>query len=280
MKNVLVVEDTPAFQDIYRKYVEKFGAYVIITGSLKEAQRAIEMFAFDVALIDIRLDEKDDENVDGLRVLEILVKKDDGTRAIVITGYGTLKIAREAFVQYGAVDVVDKGELNLGFFYEQLKKELENVPSSNKKRTIMDWYVLKSETMNVLHWESQILNICNPGGIEPLHNLFDILSKELSPLIAANPNEPMKLDTVAGICSGVFWTRRKGMAVLLVLANEEKLIEIQNNINNVTFKNISPLLTSKVGNMEFEKRSKKMIGMAYALPDVTWEIFKDNCQTD
>jgi ActR/RegA family two-component response regulator len=278
MKSILIVEDIRKIWEEYKEYCEELGAFVHIAENLDEAKTAIDMVAFDVALVDIRLDENDDENVDGLRVLEIIAEKDDGTRAIVLTGYGTVKITRDAIIRYGAIDVIDKENLNLSFFNERLKNELKEAAISSKKRTTLDWYVMKPESMNVIQWESKVMDICQPGGITPLHQLFDNLIQNLSPVIAINSKEPMLFDKNAGICCGVFWSRKIGHAVLIALAKVQDYQEIRNYISKTKYYEIPQMLTKEVGTSVYDKQIKKIIGLAYILPKFTWDIFKKNLQ--
>jgi len=47
------------------------------------------------------------ENIDGLKVLEKVLARSPGTKVIMITGYATLEIAREALTK-GAFDFIAK----------------------------------------------------------------------------------------------------------------------------------------------------------------------------
>jgi DNA-binding NtrC family response regulator len=57
---------------------------------------------FDVVVTDIRMD-----NLDGIKVLEEVRKKSQKSKVIIITGYATLEIAREALTK-GAFDFIAK----------------------------------------------------------------------------------------------------------------------------------------------------------------------------
>jgi len=67
-KRLLIVDD----QELYLKSLElvlKKDYEVVLAVSYSEAIKALEK-DFNLALIDIRLDENDDDNADGLRILE------------------------------------------------------------------------------------------------------------------------------------------------------------------------------------------------------------------
>jgi len=57
---------------------------------------------FDIVVTDIRMDE-----IDGMEVLDHVVKSGEDTKVIMITGYATIEIAREAQAK-GAFDFISK----------------------------------------------------------------------------------------------------------------------------------------------------------------------------
>jgi len=57
---------------------------------------------FDIVVTDIRMD-----NIDGMDVLNHVIKKGENTKVIMITGYATIEIAREAQAK-GAFDFISK----------------------------------------------------------------------------------------------------------------------------------------------------------------------------
>jgi len=57
---------------------------------------------FDIVVTDIRMD-----NIDGMEVLNRVIEKGERTRVIMITGYATIEIAREAQAK-GAFDFISK----------------------------------------------------------------------------------------------------------------------------------------------------------------------------
>ncbi len=57
---------------------------------------------FDIVVTDIRMDD-----IDGMEVLDHIIKKDENTKVIMITGYATIEIAREAQAK-GAFDFISK----------------------------------------------------------------------------------------------------------------------------------------------------------------------------
>jgi len=68
----------------------------------KSAIARINERKFDIVVTDIRMDD-----IDGMEVLDHIIKKGDNTKVIMITGYATIEIAREAQAK-GAFDFISK----------------------------------------------------------------------------------------------------------------------------------------------------------------------------
>ena len=68
----------------------------------KSAINRINEKIFDIVVTDIRMDD-----IDGMEVLDRVIKKGDKTKVIMITGYATIEIAREAQAK-GAFDFISK----------------------------------------------------------------------------------------------------------------------------------------------------------------------------
>jgi DNA-binding NtrC family response regulator len=100
--SVLLVDDEPIVGKRLKPALEKSGYRI---EAYEDATQALERIAqenFDIVVTDIRM-----EPVDGLKVLEAALKKSPRTKVIIITGYATVEIAREALSK-GAFDVIAK----------------------------------------------------------------------------------------------------------------------------------------------------------------------------
>ena len=88
----------------------------------KSAAERISEVRFDVVVTDIRMD-----NIDGMEILSLVQKKGEPTKVIMITGYATIEIAREAQAK-GAFDFISKPfrPQELLKVIEKATKELEN----------------------------------------------------------------------------------------------------------------------------------------------------------
>ncbi|MBF0103587.1 MAG: response regulator [Desulfobacterales bacterium] len=99
---IMIIDDENIVGKRLKPALEKTGDYV---ESFEDAKKALERFnsePFDIVVTDIRMDE-----IDGLEVLEQVLSKSNQTKVIIITGYATVEVAREALAK-GAFDFIAK----------------------------------------------------------------------------------------------------------------------------------------------------------------------------
>jgi DNA-binding NtrC family response regulator len=109
--NILVVEDTRDWRVKLVGYLLEEGEYNVTEAEDYEtATELIRNQPLDVALIDIRLIDWDERNAQGMQLLRQLdeVSEINGTQSIVITGYGSAGLMREAFRDHKVVDFIEK----------------------------------------------------------------------------------------------------------------------------------------------------------------------------
>jgi CheY-like chemotaxis protein len=107
---ILVVEDDPRWQNTFRRFLESEGYSVTVASNYDEAAARLESECFHLAVIDIRLLEWDKSNEGGMQVLAKMAELglDDITQKIVVTGYGTTELQRDAFARFGVLDFIPK----------------------------------------------------------------------------------------------------------------------------------------------------------------------------
>jgi len=88
---VLVLDDEPVVGDRVKPAVEQDGYEVEVFVDPLEALKRIEETSFDIVITDIRM-----EGATGIEVLERVIAKKPDAKVIIITGYATMELAREA----------------------------------------------------------------------------------------------------------------------------------------------------------------------------------------
>lgn len=119
---VMVLDDEPIVGKRLNQALTKHGIEVEIFEDPTKAIARLGEAQFDVVVTDLRMEE-----LSGIQVLEYITSHCKDTRVILITGYATVEVAREALVK-GAFDfiakpfkprdlraVINKAALSLGF---------------------------------------------------------------------------------------------------------------------------------------------------------------------
>ena len=98
---ILILEDKPNWQRMLTGLLEPEGYETVIASSLSEGKKVLSSRIADVAIVDIRLEEGDADNIDGLIFLDELEKyySSDHTHAIMLSGYADEKRAINALTR-------------------------------------------------------------------------------------------------------------------------------------------------------------------------------------
>lgn len=99
---VMVLDDEPIMGKRLRPSLTKAGFEVEVFEDPTKALSRLGEKEFDIIVTDFQMD-----NVDGIQVLEHIMEKCDNTRVILMTGYASVELAREALVK-GAFDFIAK----------------------------------------------------------------------------------------------------------------------------------------------------------------------------
>jgi CheY-like chemotaxis protein len=93
---ILVVDDLPDLRLTIQGILEDAGYFVLSVSSKEEALRALGTGRFHVAVLDVRLDEWDEENKDGLDLMFEINKIDSTIAIIILTGFADVQMVQAA----------------------------------------------------------------------------------------------------------------------------------------------------------------------------------------
>lgn len=99
---VLILDDEPIVGKRLGPAIAKMGCETESFTDPKAALAHLEECPFDIIVTDIRMDD-----IDGISVLEQVLRRSPVTKVIMITGYATMEVAREALAK-GAFDFLAK----------------------------------------------------------------------------------------------------------------------------------------------------------------------------
>lgn len=112
-KRVLVVDDLPDWRFTLHGLLSDQGFFVETADSVQTALDAIKKSDFELVIIDIRLDEADEGNVDGLNLAFEIKKTKHQVKIIIMTGYASITHVKKA------LEPNSKGESLAVYFIEK-----------------------------------------------------------------------------------------------------------------------------------------------------------------
>ncbi len=99
---VLILDDEPIVGRQLKPTLTRYGIEVEVFEDPSQAVARISEIDFDIVVTDIRM-----KGMDGLEVLDTVMSKSTRTKVIIITGYASRDVEREALVR-GAFDFIAK----------------------------------------------------------------------------------------------------------------------------------------------------------------------------
>lgn len=99
---LLLVDDEEAYVDVLANRLSRRGFDVTKTYSGTQALQAMRGREFDVAVLDLKM-----EDMDGIEVLKVLKRMDPNMQVIMLTGHGSETAARQG-IEFGAFDYLMK----------------------------------------------------------------------------------------------------------------------------------------------------------------------------
>lgn len=123
---VLIVEDYADWRELISGLLRREGHDVEAVATLDDALEYINRTKdLDLAIIDIRLVETDEDNEDGMKLLAHIHEHHLFTRIIMITGHGTMESQRKAFKEYHAFDFFRKEQFSSDEFRKGFREAIE-----------------------------------------------------------------------------------------------------------------------------------------------------------
>jgi len=119
---LILIDDEVGFTTVMAKRLARRGLDVTSAYSGTEAIKAMRKAEFDVAVLDLKM-----EDMDGIEVLKIFKKMDPDMPVIMLTGHGSEKSAGEG-MEYGAYDYLFKP-----YEFDELLEKIHAAVSSRKK---------------------------------------------------------------------------------------------------------------------------------------------------
>jgi DNA-binding NarL/FixJ family response regulator len=125
----LVVEDDHSWQQILSEILTDCGLEVDVADNLEEAILSLKAQPHRLAVLDLSLSPSNQNNYDGLRVLDAIRRLDPNCRAILLTGFATVELAVTALTDYGAFTFLRKESFHRSQFRDIVYRILVSPPA-------------------------------------------------------------------------------------------------------------------------------------------------------
>jgi CheY-like chemotaxis protein len=193
--------------------LEKEGYRVWTAGRLPEALDLLDRHFFHVAIVDIRLVDDQPGNQDGIEVVKRISQADEGTRAIIITAFGTIKMARDAFKEYEVSEFMEKQTHDQARFCQVVEQAVEEA-----RGQIMDRRGRGPGLRDLIRGVSpqEIQEALASGGLEELDALFKRLLYDFHPLLSDRQEARLiEREGKPAMVEACYWSRMSGQPILV-----------------------------------------------------------------
>jgi DNA-binding response OmpR family regulator len=240
---ILIVEDRPDFQNIFIKIVNRLKFEYQVAASLEQSIELLQRYSFHIALVDLSLDDKDTNNRDGFKVLDLIKKLNEGTESIILTAYGKSRDADKIiFGKYGLFGFIDKADMDISDVTNRIKAAAEKANLEMYKPSKLfqsmeniipnqhlAWMIKSIKGENVDITETKIAE---------LETFLKRLLVDFTPLL---PNKKEKRGVIVPLEKGLptiktqYWSKALGCAVEMWVGNYETMHAITQPVNEAIY---------------------------------------------
>jgi len=264
---VLIVEDLPRWQNMIARFLgSDYTLYFAQT--LDEAVNLLDRYFFHVALVDLKLDEKDPENWEGMEVVKRVSQLKHGTQFIVFTSYPTPENVREAAIEYGAFDSIDKAKrgTDATFMRDLVARAVDEAQRIHFGRVESELGITTLIPASLCERET-LTELFQIRTLDKLQWLLEQVFRGLCP-VRLDPGT-FRVDENERRIQAVYWSKAIGIPVLVVIGREESVAEYRPS--ELVQGGEKRLLTQK----HAEHTEPPLLGVVYQLEDANLEHFVD-----
>ncbi len=121
---ILIMDDEERWRDVLSGTLTRAGFLVHTAPTAKEALQRLEETFYHVLVLDLRMEEHNPDNFDGMKLLNEIKKRglNPAIKVIMLSAYGTTEQMRVTFKDYQVVDFVPKHLFDNEVFLENLRQ--------------------------------------------------------------------------------------------------------------------------------------------------------------
>lgn len=121
---ILIMDDEERWREMLSGTLTRGGFLVHTAPTAKEALQRLEETFYHVLVLDLRMEERNPDNFDGMTLLNEIKKRglNPAIKVIMLSAYGTTEQMRVTFKDYQVVDFVPKDQFDNKVFLENLRQ--------------------------------------------------------------------------------------------------------------------------------------------------------------
>src|SRR2546430_9107165 len=118
-----IIDDAEQWREELIEILQDAGYHATSAPTAIEALELLNDDIYHVLIVDIRMNEADQSNEDGISLLGELARRglSEATKVIMLSAYGTRERTRTAFKEYEVADFLYKEEFNKQMFLESVQ---------------------------------------------------------------------------------------------------------------------------------------------------------------
>src|SRR5689334_9171280 len=121
---VLIIDNLPQWRDALVEMLGDSDYHADAAATITEALQLLDENFYHVLVADIRMEETDESNIDGMDLLRELDKGglNEATKVIMLSAYGTVEQMRISFRDFKVADFLSKDKFNKRVFLESVRR--------------------------------------------------------------------------------------------------------------------------------------------------------------
>jgi ActR/RegA family two-component response regulator len=231
---VLIVDDQRNWRKALCEVLDPTEYEIETAASYDEAKRRLQQRAFHVLVADQRLADGEADNIQGILLLDEVNELRDGTQAIIVTGYPSIEMAKEALRGRAAYDYIlkypDKGKPPFNTQYRERVKEAAEKAALARQTLTLEFSVSAlvagltyDQIAEALHPEGKMTSEVRRRRRKVVREAVNGLLYPFQPL--ARGTGRAWLSEAVQICEILCWSRRYGQAALVRIGIKQRSLE-------------------------------------------------------
>ena len=125
--SILIVEDDGDWRTLLSESIADL-CVIRFAENYSAAIELLRAYSFDAVILDLRLEDQDEENFQGMKILAVLreseTEKDWRTSVIIVSAYGTPQQVRESFKIHYLFDYISKQRFDKNAYRDVVRQAM------------------------------------------------------------------------------------------------------------------------------------------------------------